>query len=407
MPHRARIRYHARRGGDLCHVSFRQTLELLRVTDEALEAMCHECGQVPDFDSLVLRALNEMARNTLAGASRAPRYVFLVHGRERGFTGTLYRLGPDGYRVLGEPIRFAAQESHAFSAGAGDLVVSNAQDENVSMEAYQQRFHPTVRQTIGEPIRNFVTYRVAGDRPGALIAFNYPDRATRYEGQVLAALSVTLGALWTLASRMAQVEEGFIYLVGALARASEVNDEVTGAHILRVSRYAETLARAVGYPENEARVIGYSAQLHDVGKIHTPRQILTKPGPLTPDEEALMRQHALQGEKIIGTAPRLAVARRIAGGHHENWDGSGYPRALAGEEIPREARLVKVVDVYDALRSERPYKRAFTHEEALEIISRGDDRLDPSRLFDPALIAAFTDIHAEFRRIHAAIGEWA
>jgi len=304
-------------------MSFRQTLDLLRVTDQALEDLCTEYGDVPDLDALVLRALNEMALGEPDQGRRTPGHVFLVHGRGDAFAGTLYEATDEGYRVVSDTIRFAAHESHAFSAGPDALMVWNAEDEPEGSCPSQERFHPEVRAGVGQPIENFVTYRIAGDRPGALIAFNYPGRATRYEGQVLAALSVTLGSLWTLASRVARVEEAFLYLVGALARASEVNDEVTGDHILRVSRYTEALALALGHSEAETRVIAYSAQLHDVGKIHTPREILRKPGRLTPHEVEVMQAHTLKGEKIIGNSPQLAVARKIAGAHHENWDGSG------------------------------------------------------------------------------------
>lgn len=405
MPHR-RQAPPPQRGRDLCHVAFRQTLDLLKVTDEALEELCHPSPRLPDLDGLVVHALNEMASAEGEGGARAPSHVFVVHGQPPVLTGTVYAVGAHAYGPAVGPFELEARRSYAYSAASETVLVSNADEEEVGAEEYQARFHPTVREAVGAPIRNFVTYRIAGDRPGAIIAFNYPGRATRYEGQVLSALAITLGSVWTLSSRVAQVEEAFLYLVGALARASEVNDEVTGDHILRVSRYAETLALAAGYGPDEAKVIAYSSQLHDVGKIHTPRDLLQKPGPLAPEEVEPMRQHALQGEKIIGNSPRLAVARRIAGAHHENWDGSGYPRGLAGEAIPREARLCKIVDVYDALRSERPYKPAYSHEESCRILLEGDSRTRPDRHFDPELLRTFRRIHADFQRIHAEIQPW-
>lgn len=388
------------RGRDLCHLAFRQTLDLLTVTDQALEELCRECPSLPDLDALVLRALNEMALGEPDRGTWAPSHVVLVHGGAPSRTAALYALGDGGYRAAGSPFPFGPEEFPAVSRGADAVVVSNEGDEGDPV-AYQALFPPSLQQTVGAPVRNFIAYRVAGDRPGTLLALNYPGSASRYEAQVLAALSVTLAAIWTLASRIGQVEEAFLYLIGALARASEVNDEVTGDHILRVSRHAEALARAAGLGADEARVIAYSAQLHDVGKIHTPRDLLRKPGRLSPSELALVREHPLQGERIIGSSPKLAVARRIASAHHENWDGSGYPRGLAGQEIPREARLVKIVDVYEALRSERPYKGPLSHEKACEVLFNGDGRIDPGRHFDPELLDAFRLSHAEFQRIHA------
>ncbi|MBI5015273.1 MAG: HD-GYP domain-containing protein [Deltaproteobacteria bacterium] len=401
--HKVRVR--SQRGQDLCHLAFRQTLDLLTVTDRALEELCRECPSLPDQDALVLQAMDEMTLGERGLGTWAPSHVVLAHNAAIDSTATVYALSPEGYEPAAGPFRFSAAEFPAITRGAASLEVSNAEDEP-DEAAYQALFHPEVRGAVGGAVRNFIAYRITGDRPGAIVALNYPSRASRYEAQVLAALSVTLGALWTLASRVGQVEEAFLNLVGALARASEVNDEVTGGHILRVSRHAEALARAAGLGDDEARVIAYSAQLHDVGKIHTPRELLQKPCPLSPQEEALMREHTLQGEKIIGTSPRLAVARRIASGHHENWDGSGYPRGLAGHDIPREARLVKIVDVYEALRSERPYKPSFSHEKACEVLFNGDARIDPGRHFDPQYLELFRRIHAEFQRIHAEIQPW-
>ncbi|MHB8766433.1 MAG: HD-GYP domain-containing protein, partial [Deferrisomatales bacterium] len=164
-------------------------------------------------------------------------------------------------------------------------------------------------------------------------------------------------------------------------------------------------ARAVGFTEDEVRVISYAAELHDVGKIHTPSGILRKAGLLTPEELRVMRQHAVQGERIIGSAQGLATARRIAGAHHENWDGSGYPRGLAGDQIPREAQLVKVVDVYDALRSERPYKDPMGHDAACRVLLEGDGRTQPEH-FAPEMLEAFRTVQAEFQRIYAEIRPW-
>ena len=394
------------RGRDLCHLAFRQTLDLLRVTDGALEDLCTECPQAPGLDTLVIRALNEMALGERAEGTRAPSHVFLIHGPAPSYTGILYRLEKFGYQAMTGALP-VPMEAFAFTgAGNDEVTLSNPEDEGVAGDEYQGRFPSQLRQALGSEIRNYIAYRIAGDWAGALVALNYPGRASRYEAQVLSALAITLGSLWTLTARISQVEESFLYLVGALARASEVNDEVTGDHILRVSRCAEMLARKVGCSPEQARSIGYSAELHDVGKLHTPSQILRKPGPLTAPEEEVMRQHTVQGEKIIGTSPRLQVARRIAGNHHENWDGSGYPRGLAGTEIPLEARLVKVVDVYDALRAQRPYKPPLSHEEACQVMQRGDQRTDPARHFDPDILAAFREIHQEFRRIHVEILPW-
>jgi len=113
----------------------------------------------------------------------------------------------------------------------------------------------------------------------------------------------------------------------------------------------------------------------------------------------VMKQHTLQGEIILGSAARLSMARNIAGAHHENYDGAGYPRGLKGDEIPMEAQIVKLVDVYDALRSPRPYKAALSHEEALRMIFSSNERVKPSH-FNPALLELLHKEEASFARIY-------
>ncbi|MFZ5914436.1 MAG: HD-GYP domain-containing protein, partial [Pseudomonadota bacterium] len=145
--------------------------------------------------------------------------------------------------------------------------------------------------------------------------------------------------------------------------------------------------------------IHYSAQLHDVGKMSVDQAVLKKKGRLDDGERTEMDRHTTYGHQILRDSPRLQMAAEIALNHHEKWAGGGYPAGLAGIDIPISARIVQVADVYDALRSERPYKRGFSHDEARNIILKGDDRLDPFEHFDPQLIELFADLHEGFARI--------
>lgn len=196
------------------------------------------------------------------------------------------------------------------------------------------------------------------------------------------------------------LEDAYAEAVDCLAMAAEFKDPETGNHIRRIGEYAKLVAAELGWPKERRRVIWLAAPLHDVGKIGTPDNVLLKPGKLTPDEVAIMKQHAEIGRRILSSSkhPVMLSAANIALGHHERWDGGGYPRGLKGAEVPIEARITMFGDIYDALRSERPYKPAFDHEKALSIMLEGDGRTDPSH-FDPELLDVFRAQSDGFREI--------
>jgi HD-GYP domain-containing protein (c-di-GMP phosphodiesterase class II) len=196
-----------------------------------------------------------------------------------------------------------------------------------------------------------------------------------------------------------QTEEAFQISIRLLARAAELYDEDTGNHIVRVNEYSYLLARRLGQPDAFCDEIRYSAQLHDVGKMSVDSAVLKKKGDLTPTERREMNLHPRYGQQILSQSDRLKMAADIALCHHEKWDGSGYPNGLKGEAIPLSARIVQLADVYDALRSPRPYKSGYTHEQAYKVITEGDERIDPRAHFDPKLIALFKSCHHELDQI--------
>jgi HD-GYP domain-containing protein (c-di-GMP phosphodiesterase class II)/tetratricopeptide (TPR) repeat protein len=183
--------------------------------------------------------------------------------------------------------------------------------------------------------------------------------------------------------RTRELEESQLEIVTRLALAGEYRDDDTGEHTRRVGRNAAVLAYMLGWSEEDVQLIYSAARLHDVGKIGVRDAILLKPGKLTHDEMALMRMHTLMGARIlsVGRSRLLQMAEEIAHFHHERWDGKGYPNGLAGATIPLSARIVAVADVLDALTHERPYKRAWSVEEALLEIER-----QSGQQFDPRIV---------------------
>jgi len=180
------------------------------------------------------------------------------------------------------------------------------------------------------------------------------------------------------------LESAYKDAVVMLCLAAEGKDQDTSSHLYRVQHYTEALAVAVGVNEKEAVHMGLMSMLHDIGKLATPDSILKKPGKLTDDEWVVMREHPLAGVKILGNNSFYELAREVSAGHHENYDGTGYPNKLKGEEIPLSARIVKLADVFDALTTKRPYKEPWTMEAALENIE-----VHSTGMFDPNLVAAF------------------
>jgi putative nucleotidyltransferase with HDIG domain len=185
----------------------------------------------------------------------------------------------------------------------------------------------------------------------------------------------------------------YLATVQTLAAAIDAKDQVTHGHIRRVQHYAVELAKAIGVRDQlQLKAIQAAAVLHDTGKIAVPESILNKPGPLTTEEFAVMKQHAAVGADIISSINFPYPVEPIVRYHHENWDGSGYPEGLVGTAIPIGARILAVVDCFDALTSDRPYRRMLSDAEALAIVV---DRR--GRMYDPLVVDTFLRVYPVLR----------
>jgi len=198
-----------------------------------------------------------------------------------------------------------------------------------------------------------------------------------------------------VAERTRELTEITHAMVAALEKATELSDVETGGHILRVSSYSALISEELGLSSEFCEKLRIYAPLHDVGKVGVPDHILKKKGKLTPEEFELMKKHTLYGYELLRAAKADPVACNIALSHHERWDGSGYPRGLVDKSIPIEARIVSVADVFDALATNRHYKRALPPEKAIAMIL-GDLR----HLFDPAILEVVERRKNDFVAIH-------
>ncbi len=202
--------------------------------------------------------------------------------------------------------------------------------------------------------------------------------------------------------RTSQLLDTRLEVIRRLGRAAEFRDNETGLHVIRMSHYTRLIAESL-FPTREwSDLLFHAAPMHDIGKIGIPDSVLLKPGKLDKTEWDIMRKHPEYGASIIGEheSDLMQMSREIAISHHEKWDGSGYPNGLKGGDIPLSGRIVAIADVFDALTSERPYKKAWTVERALEIIHK-----DSGAHFDPELTPVFQAILPEALKIKQQYAE--
>ncbi len=205
-------------------------------------------------------------------------------------------------------------------------------------------------------------------------------------------------ALEDVTAAQRRIQEGHLDTIYRLTLAAEYKDHDTAGHIERIGRYSEVMARAMHLAPSVIDTIRHAAPMHDVGKLGIPDHILLKPGPLTDDERAVMNTHTTIGGQILAgsSSPVIQMGQRIALAHHEKWDGTGYPEGIPGPSIPMEARICTVVDFFDALTFDRPYRAAVPNPKVLGMM-----REESGTRFDPDVLDVFLSIQDEIEEIQA------
>ncbi|MCJ8318850.1 MAG: two-component system response regulator [Colwellia sp.] len=198
--------------------------------------------------------------------------------------------------------------------------------------------------------------------------------------------------------RTAELNDTRVEIIRRLGRAAEFKDNETGMHVIRMSWFSRFLAEQIGKSEQWCDLLYNAAPMHDIGKIGIPDRVLLKPGKLDSEEWEIMKKHVEYGAEIIGDhhSPLLQLAKEVANFHHEKWDGNGYPNKISGLDIPISARIVAIADVFDALTSERPYKKAWTEERAIALLKE-----DAGTHFDPSLVPEFIKCLPKVREVQA------
>ncbi len=297
----------------------------------------------------------------------------------------------------------AFRDETPFMWGSRGIAPFDLGEEGLSelMASFADREEGTV-QPFGGYVRTLVPIRFMGHLVGLVVMVQTEQV---YGGSLLDVMNrfaLPLGGIFHAYGMLREVRKSFHYLATRMQSLTEVYHDETGSHLARVGEYSALVARGLGMPLEYVEDIRIYSQLHDIGKLRIPLEILAKPGALSEEEFAVVRHHTEYGVDILGDSEWLEMARQVALTHHEKWDGSGYPRGLRGDQIPLSGRIVALADIYDALRDARGYKPPFSHEKACGIILEGDGRVQPEH-FDPDVLSFFRSNHEKFRSIYEEI----
>jgi putative two-component system response regulator len=288
--------------------------------------------------------------------------------------------GMDGFEVMAQLQRFEGEDAYA-----PILVLTAQSDQATKIQALQSG----AKDFLGKPFdRTEVLTRVRNLLEVRLLQNQLKDKNILLDEKVR--------------ERTKELEYTRLDVIRRLGRASEYKDNETGLHIIRMSRFSQLIGLAAGMGEQEAELLLNASPMHDIGKIGIADHILLKPGKLDPPEWEIMKAHASIGADLLSGEeyPLIQLAAEISLTHHEKWDGSGYPRGLKGEEIPLVGRIVAIADVFDALTSERPYKKAWSVEDAVAFI-----REQSGLHFEPRLVECFLSILPQILEVRNAYVE--
>ncbi|MCE1245313.1 MAG: PAS domain S-box protein [Firmicutes bacterium] len=379
--------------------SFEKTEQIVNLMENLLQEF-----RFMDFENEIdLKTITSQAlRDISDDSSSNPAYIFAgIENDERMIEGYIIEKRSGEFREVSDKLVIHPRKLKAILPEGRKPSFANWEDEAGDVSVFQRRFPEEITNCISS-IENYAAYKIIGSKNGLLIAFNYSSPVNEYNSQVVKALALATGALYSIQNRFSEKEESQFAIVIKIAEVAERRDQETGEHLKRMRNYsriiADEMSRMAKYKglinNDYIKRIYNSAPLHDIAKVGIPDSIFQKPGKLTETEYEAMRQHTIMGGQMLEGPPFLDMARDIALYHHEKYDGSGYPFGTKGDDIPLAARIVAIADVYDAMTSKRVYKEAFSHDRTKKLIS-----ICSGGHFDPDVVEAFMTREQDFMRI--------
>lgn len=369
--------------------------DTIKESNDAIDMMTNEISKLFKTNSYSIKSLLQNIFSSNTFLQNKPSMVIIMHADNNNLMDVQIYRNINGTTIHDTYLNCNKSSTLHKSFSVDTEFYSNCMlNEFSDMDNYKY----IIKNIINCNIEDIINYAGYVSSKMAVIAINYEQTVSKLDAKIIKSLCTNLNLVRNIYDKVDEVNEAFVYTIEALARAGEAADDDTGSHIKRVNEYSKFLSEKLGMNSSFCEKIYFSAQMHDVGKIHIPHSILKKNGPLTQEEYETMKLHTVYGPKIIGTSPHLKMASDIALNHHEKYDGTGYPNKIKGDEIPISARIVSLADIYDALRNSRVYKPPFSHEKAVEIITIGDGRVMPQH-FDPEVLNIFMKFNEEFNQI--------
>ncbi|MDT8718949.1 HD domain-containing protein [Clostridium sp. 19966] len=378
-----------------CFIDFKLQYDRMKKSNEAIDKINDEVDKLFRHHSYSVKKLIDNTFGTENFLENKPAEFIIFSVNDTDCTAELFELKGKLVKKSEYTLNKKEEKFLKHELSVETEMFFNSGDENyIHSFDYRLKLKDIIEE-FGIKIDNYIAYATTDT---AVMALNYNENLSKLDTKVIKTLCIDINMLKNVYKKIGELNGSFKYTIDALARAGEAADDDTGYHVKRVNEYARLTAELLGLKKDFVEKIAYSAQMHDVGKIHIPNNIINKNGPLTKEEFSVIKQHTVYGPMIIGDSPHLKMAKEISLSHHEKYDGTGYPEGLRGEQIPLSARIVALADIYDALRSERSYKPSFSHQKAMAIIMRGDGRVEPSH-FDPKVLDVFIENNEKFDAI--------